>query len=113
QPKRSSDLLKVKVEHTLDAVIIGFKPGEGKYADTIGAIEFAQYRNGVLEPRGFCSGMDDATRYAIGANPEAYVGRVIEVKHFGLVTEADLEGLRHPNFIGFRDDKAPDECEWD
>lgn len=109
--KRSGDLLKVKVEHTLDAVVIGFKEGEGKYSDTIGALEFGLVSpTGKLVSAGFCSGMDDETRYAIGANREAYLGRVIEVKHFGLVTEAKLDGLRHPNFIRFRDDKAPADC---
>lgn len=109
--KRSSDLLKVKVEHTLDAVVIGYKDGEGKYSDTIGAIEFGLYdATGALVHAGFCSGMDDATRYEIGRNREALIGSVIEVKHFGLVTEADLDGLRHPNFIRFRDDKPAIEC---
>lgn len=109
--KRRAAWQKVKVEHTLDAVITGFKPGQGKFSDTIGALLFSQYdANGNLVERGACSGMDDATRYAIGNDQSAYVGRVIEVKHFGLVTEADVDGLRHPVFVRFRDDKAPVDC---
>ena len=110
--KRRGHWLKVKVEITEDAIVTGFKPGKGKYADTIGAIIFSQYNaDGVLVERGACSGMDDATRYDIGNNPDAYLGRVLEVKSFGQATEAEhLEGLRHPVFVTFRDDKAPEDC---
>ncbi len=110
--KRRGHWLKVKVEITEDAIVTGFKPGKGKYADTIGAIIFSQYNaDGVLVERGACSGMDDATRYDIGNNPDAYLGQVLEVKSFGQATEAEhLEGLRHPVFVTFRDDKNPEDC---
>lgn len=108
--RRSGDLLKVKAQDTLDAVVMGFTPGEGKYSDAIGAIVFGQYENGELVKVGQCSGFTDAQRYDMANRPEAYVGEVVEVKHYGMVTEANLEGLRHPTFVRFRDDKRPEEC---
>jgi ATP-dependent DNA ligase len=109
--KRRSAWLKVKVEMTEDVIVTGFKEGQGKYSDTVGAIVFSQYdANGNLVERGACSGMDDATRYDIGANRDAYLGRVMVVKHFGYASDAEVEGLRHPQFVAFRDDKAPEDC---
>jgi ATP-dependent DNA ligase len=109
--KRSTAWLKVKVEETLDAVITGYKPGQGKYFGTIGAIVFSQFdADGNLVERGACSGMDDATRYEIGNNRDEFLGKVIEVKHFGYVSEAEVDGLRHPNFVRFRTDKAAKDC---
>lgn len=108
---RSGDLLKVKAQDTLDAVVMGFTPGEGKFADAVGAIVFGQYNAaGELEKVGQCSGFTDAQRYDMANRPEVYIGEVVEVKHYGMVTDAELEGLRHPTFVRFRDDKRPEEC---
>lgn len=112
--KRRAAWLKVKVEMTEDVIVTGFKEGQGKYSDTIGAIVFSQYdANGNLVERGACSGMDDATRYEIGANRDEYLGKVMEVKHFGYASDAEVEGLRHPQFVTFRVDKRPEDCVMD
>lgn len=111
--KRSGAWRKIKSVETADVVVIGFTQGGGKYSDTIGAIQFGQYRDGELVRRGQCSGMTDDLRYAISASPDAYIGRVMEVKHFGYVSEAEVHGFRHPQFVRFRDDKKREECTWD
>ena len=110
QQRRSSYLLKVKAQDTLDAVVTGFTAGKGEFSDTIGAVEFSQYENGKLVYIGRCSGFDVATRYDIGSNPEMYLGSVIEVKHYGVVQDAEYAGLRHPTFVRFRYDKLAEEC---
>jgi ATP-dependent DNA ligase len=100
--------LKIKVVADEDVVIMGMEPGKGKYTGTLGAVIFGQYRDGQLVRRGTCSGMDDATRYTLGANMEEYVGKVMVIRHMG----TDGEGFRHPQYQDIRDDKLPEECVW-
>jgi ATP-dependent DNA ligase len=90
---------KVKKYDTIDGVITGYTEGQGKYTDQIGAILF-DYNDRHFK----CSGMDDSTRSLISQNREWYLGRVIEIRHFGFVG-ADQDGLRFPQFIRFRFDK--------
>lgn len=102
---------KAKEVDTADVVIMGFKPGEGKYSNQIGAIEFGQYRGGILTARSRCSGMNDSQRRDFTDNGNAYVGKVMEVKYFGRV--GPERSLRHPQFVCIRTDKEPQECVWD
>lgn len=102
---------KLKDIATADVVVMGFKPGNGKYADSIGAVEFGQYKNGILTARSRCSGMDDALRNEISDNREDYLGKVMEVKYFGRV--GPEKSFRHPVFKSFRDDKLATDCVWE
>lgn len=95
--KRHKSWLKWKAEETTDVVITGYKEGMGKFGGQIGAIVF----RAVDGTTGNCSGMDDATRLEISLHREAYVGRTIEVKHYGQL----VDGWRHPQFVRFRGDK--------
>ena len=109
--KRRGHWLKVKVEMTEDVIVTGYKPGKGRFADTIGAVVFSQYDSfGNLVERGACSGMNDALRYEIGNDRDGFLGKVMEVKHFGYASEAEVEGLRHPVFVAFRTDKNAEDC---
>jgi len=92
---------KVKKFETIDVVITGYTPGQGKYEGLIGAIEF-EYEGKQFK----CSGMDDLTRETITGMQRQYIGSVIEVRHFGFVG-ADQSGLRFPQFQRFRPDKEP------
>lgn len=113
--KRARGWSKVKPTDTLDGVVIGSKPGQGSFTGLIGSVEFGQYKNGKLVHRGFCSGMDYATRLDIsspdgsGAIKPEYLGRVIEVKHNGVFASGDI---RFGRFVRFRTDKTPEECAW-
>jgi len=100
--------LKLKVVEDADVVITGFERGKGKYANTLGAVIFGQYRDGELVQRGTCSGMDEATRFHIWDHLDEYVGQVLVVRHMG----ADGEGFRHPQWSGVREDKLAAECTW-
>lgn len=102
---------KLKAVETADVIIMGYKPGEGKYRGQVGSVEFGQYRGGKLAHRGHCSGMTDAERRDFTRNGDAYIGRVMEVRHFGRV--GPDRSFRHPNFIRIRTDKLARECEWD
>jgi ATP-dependent DNA ligase len=92
---------KVKKYETTDAVIVGYDPGQGKYAGQIGAIVF-QLEDGRV---GHCSGMTDKQRQDITDYQVDLLGKWIEVRYFGGVG-ADKKGLRHPQFVRFRDAKV-------
>jgi ATP-dependent DNA ligase len=102
-----ADHVKVKRFKTWDVVIIGFTEGKGKYSTVIGAIRYGAYKDGKLIEIGKCSGMTDAERVIFAVSPDAYIGRVIEVRG----QEIDSKGgIRFPAFQRIRDDKLPGEC---
>lgn len=39
-------------------------------------------------------------------NPNAFIGRVLEMKHYGVLKD----GLRHPTFVRWREDKEATDC---
>jgi ATP-dependent DNA ligase len=101
------DFVKVKRFKTWDVIITGFTEGKGKYSTVIGAIRYGAYKDGILIEVGKCSGMTDAERAMFAASPDAFIGRVIEVKG----QEIDSRGgIRFPAFQRIRDDKLPEEC---
>lgn len=102
-----SDFVKVKKFSTWDVVIMGFTEGKGKYSAVIGAIRYGAFKDGQLVEVGKCSGMSDQERRLFAVSPEAYIGKVIEVKG----QEIDSRGgIRFPAFIRIRDDKLPEQC---
>lgn len=102
--KRTSNLLKVKKMQTMDLEIIGFEEGEGRLANTLGAI-LVRYKNGNTVKVG--SGFSDDLRVTIWSNRAAYVGTICEIQYFEETTNADGgESLRFPIFKDFRPDKT-------
>ena len=93
---------KIKPQATVEAVVMGYKEGQNGFTGMIGALVFGQYdESGNLVERGRCSGMDLATRKQITAHRDEWMGRVIEVKHHGVIKTK----LRHPQFHRVRPDK--------
>lgn len=106
--KRGCGWHKLKGQHTEDVIITALPlDGNGKYEGQVGAVVFSQIRDGALVEMGRCSGMTDAQRLELSTNPQAWLGRVIEVKHYGVMPTG---GWRHPAWIRTRDDKAAAEC---
>lgn len=75
---RTNQLLKVKVMNDCDLRIIGVEEGSGKLAGTLGSL-VVDYKG---NPVGVGSGLSDADRAAIWANPDAYIGRVATIQYF-------------------------------
>lgn len=121
---RGKGWYKRKRQPTVDVVITGFHPGEGKYTSQIGSVKFGQPQgpypvpvqelvpiNGsVYVERGQCSGMDDATRMWLTQEGDALVGKVMEIKHMGVM--AGGVKFRHPQFSRMRPDKPVREVIW-
>lgn len=95
--------VKEKPMRTADLVILGVTEGEGKYKGQIGAISV-----GLMgQEFATCSGFTDEVRRQISENPEAYIGKVVEIQYQKMGTGGRL---RHPVFVQFREDKTAAEC---
>lgn len=105
---------KMKKSYDVSCIVMGFKPGTGKYEEQMGALRLGVYRDNtvqalaegrpVLVEVGFASGMDDNLRQHITEHPNLYMYKVVDVYAQSL-TEAIR--LRHPTFYRFRDDVDP------
>ena len=98
---RTNALLKVKVMQDCDLEIIGVQAGQGKFAGTLGAL-IVDYKG---SPVGVGSGIPDALRAAIWADPEKYIGRVATVQYFEETNDADgKKSIRFPVFRELREE---------
>ena len=101
--KRTNNLLKVKKMDTLDLEIVGVESGEGRLANTLGAIH-VRYKDGNIVKVG--SGFSDWMRDEIWHNQLYYIGKIAEIQFFE-ETKNDKGGvsLRFPIFKEVRLDK--------
>lgn len=101
--KRTNNLLKVKKMDTLDLEIVGVEAGEGRLANTLGAIH-VRYKDGNIVKVG--SGFSDWMRDEIWQNQIYYIGKIVEIQYFE-ETKNDKGGvsLRFPIFKEVRLDK--------
>lgn len=101
--KRTNNLLKVKKMDTLDLEIVGVEAGEGRLANTLGAIH-VRYKDGNIVKVG--SGFSDWMRDEIWHNQIYYIGKICTVRYFE-ETKNDKGGisLRFPIFEDIRLDK--------
>ena len=95
-PKRTRFMLKLKPEEDTECKIIGYKPGEGKYFNLLGAFH-CQLSNGKTF---YVAGMDDniRTNYRL-THP---IGTTITIKYTFLTDD----GIpRHPRYKGIPNDR--------
>jgi ATP-dependent DNA ligase len=109
----SGNWYKAKKSMTIDAVILGFTTGKGKYNTQIGAVKFGQYvqtpKGWILKELGQASGMSDAERQDMSLHPQKYIGRVVVIKGMERLKSG---AIRHPQFVALRSDKNPNQCRW-
>lgn len=96
--KRSKNWLKLKPFHTEDVPIKNIIEGEGKYKNSLGALEIIY--KGKLVRVG--SGFSDELRNQIWKDAQNLQGKIIEIKY---QEETPDGSLRFPVFIKFRPDK--------
>lgn len=100
---RHNGCLKVKRFYTVDLRITAIEEGQNRLAGTMGAL-VVDYKGNELR---IGSGFDDATRAAVWANPDNYIGKIVECKYKEgtMDKKTGLESLQFPTFVRFRDDK--------
>jgi len=95
---RSTVWLKMKEALTADVIIKGFAEGKGRLAGALGAM--------IVDVAGVdvrvSAGLTTRQREEIWDHQEQYSGRMVEVSYQELTKAGSL---RHPVFVGFRDDK--------
>lgn len=111
--KRGAGMWKCKAEATVDVVVMGVTEGNGEFAGMAGSLTIGQHSgDGLLlsnltERGHVSSGLDFLERRAIWKDPDAYQGRVLELRHMGI----QAGGFRHPTFIRWRDDLVASDIE--
>lgn len=100
---RHNGCLKVKRFYTVDLRITAIEEGQNRLAGTMGAL-VVDYKGNELR---IGSGFDDATRAAVWANPDNYIGKIVECKYKEVTMDkkTGLESLQFPTFVRFRSDK--------
>lgn len=133
RPGERKGMAKVKRVRTIDAVIVGWRPG--KEPDTVGALILGLYDNGELRVVGHCSGLSVAEKkrlvgffsaYESGergsADPSRWsAGKDLEwvALRPELVVEIDFDHvsagrIRHgAKLRRWREDKPPQQCTYD
>lgn len=100
---RHNGCLKVKRFYTVDLRITAIEEGQNRLAGTMGAL-VVDYKGNELR---IGSGFDDATRAAVWANPDDYIGKIVECKYKEVSCDkkTGAESLQFPTFVRFRNDK--------
>ncbi len=132
-PGKRRGMAKVKRERTIECVVLGWRPG--KEEGTVGSLILGLYDGTALRPVGHISGFTAATKRGLRellaplesgesgtAEPSRWTGGrdlewvalrpelVIEVGY----DHAAAGRIRHgARFLGFREDKAPQECRFE
>ena len=106
-----SDWFKYKITRSVDLVVTGVVPGEGKYSGKVGALRCSYQMNGESYEIASVGGMTDKDREQMTKmwNENRLFGRVCEVKF----QELAVNRLRHPRFFRWREDKPAQECTWE
>lgn len=102
--KRNADLMKIKLEDTVDLQVVSVARGEGKYSNTLGALVCSD-KAGVLH---YISGMSDLLRDLWWKSPHSIVGSIVEVC---CMCKLPNGNLREPRFKAVRHDKNPTEID--
>lgn len=103
EPKRSKNLVKLKKASMADVRITGVN--EGKNPGTLGSLSYSTDDEVI---KGDVSGISDALKKAIWEDPDAFIGRVIEVRYMEVTKDkktGEYTLYGPPVFIRFREDK--------
>ncbi|MBN1396839.1 MAG: ATP-dependent DNA ligase [Bacteroidetes bacterium] len=105
----SNNWYKAKKSMTIDAVVLGFTTGKGKFNKQVGAVRFGQYVKGRLVELGQASGMTDIERQDMSLHPQKYINKVVTIKGMERLKSG---AIRHCVFVAIRSDKNPKQCIW-
>jgi len=129
--RRSPGWVKVKNVRETDVVIGGWLPGEGKRSGRLGALVVGFYEDGELKYAGRVgTGFDEAELNRLGRlfeglsrDDSPFSGRQpprethfvdpVLIAHVGYGEWTQTRTLRHPRYLGLRDDIDPESVEFD
>lgn len=95
----SDTLHRQKRTITVDGIVVGFEPGEGKHLGRLGAIRVRLPSGTIVSVGG---GFSDTERELIWQSQSQYLGRTAELKGNA---EFESGSVRHPNFVRWREDR--------
>ncbi len=105
-PRRTGKWVKVKRVREDDFVASGYTSGKGS-RKRLGALELASFRDGVLQSCGRVgSGLSEREIDALLPKLEAGKPVVVRVRYAGWTDDGNL---RHPVYLGMRNDVAPED----
>lgn len=109
--KRGWGWFKLKDTAEIDVVVMSMElDGKGQHTGKVGKFIVGQYAEGELIERARVNPYDDAMRNAMTRAAESktneFLGRVLTIKHYGVL----VDGLRHPVFVRWREDKPAEDC---
>jgi DNA ligase 1 len=108
--KRGHGWFKIKAVSDIDIVVTDvLMDGKGQYRGKAGRWVASQWVAGTLVERAKVNCYDDEMRDGMTADPGSFIGRVATIKHYGVLKD----GLRHPTFVCWREDKPAIECHYD
>ena len=101
---KGTSMFKMKPEVSGDFKVVDVIEGKGKDAGRLGAF-IIEYKDNIVHVG---SGLTDAIREEVWANPDEYIGKLIEVVYFGETKDekTGLVSIRLPRFKRFRHDKT-------
>jgi bifunctional non-homologous end joining protein LigD len=129
--RRSPTWVKVKNVRETDVVVGGWLPGEGKRSGRLGALVVGFYEDGELKYAGRVgTGFDEAELTRLGrmlgdleSDTSPFAGRQppretrfvdpVLIAHVGYGEWTQTRTLRHPRYLGLRDDIDPETVEFD
>ena len=101
---KGTSMFKMKPEVSGDFKVVDVIEGKGKDAGRLGAFVI-EYKDNIVHVG---SGLTDSIREEVWANPDKYIGKLIEVVYFGETKDekTGLASIRLPRFKRFRHDKT-------
>ena len=101
---KGTSMFKMKPEVSGDFKVVDVIEGKGKDAGRLGAF-IIEYKDNIVHVG---SGLTDSIREEVWANPDEYIGKLIEVVYFGETKDekTGLVSIRLPRFKRFRHDKT-------
>ena len=101
---KGTSMFKMKPEVSGDFKVVDVIEGKGKDAGRLGAFVI-EYKDNTVHVG---SGLTDSIREEVWADPDKYIGKLIEVVYFGETKDekTGLASIRLPRFKRFRHDKT-------
>jgi bifunctional non-homologous end joining protein LigD len=100
QAGRHGSWVKWKQQGLVKCMLLGFAEGEGTWAGTVGKVSFGIRLNGKDIELGHAGGLTFKDRWEFQHRPEKYIGRLIWIKHYGMIKTR----FRNASFEGFVDE---------